>query len=99
MVEKRSPFIDQIRSYIKNCCILTIQAKDILNEICCVYGNNELSFLSITWWCKKFKSVVDSVKDAAHSHCPNTATSPKKVEKVKDLIATDARFSTWYIAK
>ena len=31
-------------SYIKNRCILGIQAKDIFNEICRVYGNNELSF-------------------------------------------------------
>ena len=39
-----SPFTDQIRSYIKNRCILGIQAKDIFNEICRVYRNNDLSF-------------------------------------------------------
>ena len=99
MVGKRSPFTDQIWSYIKNRCILGIQAKDIFNEICRVYGNNELSFSSVTRWCKKFKSGVDSVKDAPHAHCPKTATSPKMVEKVKNLIATDARFTTRYIAK
>jgi hypothetical protein len=80
MVEKRFPITDQIMSYIKNRCILTIQAKDILNEICCVYGNNELSFLFVTWWCKKFKSGVDSVKDAPHAHHPKTATLPKMVD-------------------
>ena len=32
MVGKRSPFTDQIRSYIKNHCILGIQAKEIFNE-------------------------------------------------------------------
>ena len=36
--------LTKIRSYIKNRCILGIQAKDIFNEICRVYGNNELSF-------------------------------------------------------
>ena len=45
MVGKRSPFTDQIWFYIKNCCILGIQAKDILNEICRVYGNNTTNFL------------------------------------------------------
>ena len=99
MVGKRSPFTDQIRSYIKNRCILCIQAKDIFNEICRVYGNNELSFSSVTRWCKKFKSGVDSVKDAPHARRPKTEASPKIVEKVKDLIATDARFTTRYIAK
>ena len=42
---------------------------------------------------------MDSVKDAPHARRPKTATSPKLVEKVKDLIATDARFTTRYIAK
>ena len=46
MVGKRSPFTDKIRSYIKNRCVLGIKAKDIFNEICHVYGNNELSFSS-----------------------------------------------------
>jgi hypothetical protein len=30
---------------------------------------------------------------------PKTATSPKIIVKVKDLIATNARFTTRYIAK
>jgi hypothetical protein len=42
---------------------------------------------------------MDSVKDAPHARHPNTATSKKMVEKVKDLIATDVRFtSIRYIA-
>ena len=53
----------KIRSYIKDRCILGKQAKDIYNEICRAYGNNELSFSSVTRWCKKFKSGVDSVED------------------------------------
>ena len=57
MVGERSPFTDKIRPYIKHRCILGIQAKNIFNEICCVYGNNELSFSSVTRWCKKFKVV------------------------------------------
>ena len=99
MVGKRSPFTDQIRSYIKNRCILGIQAKYIFNDICRFYGNNELSFSSATWWCKKSKSGVDSVEDAHHARRPKTATSPKIVEKVTNLVATDARFTTRHIAK
>jgi hypothetical protein len=41
---------------------------------------------------------VDSVKDAPHARRPKTASSPKVVEKVKDLIVTDAIFTTMYIA-
>ena len=99
MVVKWSPFTDQIRSHIKNCCILGIQEKDILNEICLVCGNNELSFSSVTRWCKKFKSGVDSVEDEPHACCPKTATSQKIVEKVTNLVAIDARFTTRHMAK
>jgi hypothetical protein len=42
---------------------------------------------------------VDSVKDAPHARRPKTATSPKMVEKVKNLIYTDVRFTARYIAK
>ena len=91
--------LTKIRSYIKNRCILGKQAKDIFNEICRVYGNNKLSFSSVTRWCKKFKSSVDSVEDAPHTHCPKTATSQKIVEKVTNLVAINARFTTRHIAK
>jgi hypothetical protein len=77
MVGKKSPFTDQIRSYIKNRCILGIQAKNIFNEICRVDGNTELSFSSVTRCCEIFKSGVDSVKDAPRSRRPKTANSPK----------------------
>ena len=49
MVEKMSAFTDQNTVlYIKNRCILGMQAKDIFNEICRVDGNNELSFFHLS---------------------------------------------------
>ena len=78
---KGLPSLTKKRSYIKNRCILGIQAKDIFNDICRVYGNNELSFSSVTRWCKKFKSGVDSIEDVPHACRPKTATSQKIVEK------------------
>ena len=62
-------------------------------------GTKNLFFSSVTRWCKKFKSGVDSVEDAPHARRPKTATSQKKVEKVTKLVATDARFTTRHIAK
>jgi argonaute-like protein implicated in RNA metabolism and viral defense len=41
---------------------------------------------------------VDSVKDVPHARRQKTATTSTMVEKVQDLIATDARFTTRYIA-
>ena len=56
-------------------------------------------FSSVTRWCKKFKSGVDSIEDAPHARRPKTATSQKINEKVTNLVATDARFTTRHIAK
>ena len=62
-------------------------------------GTTNFLFSSVTRWCKKFKSDVDSVQDAPHARRPKTATSQKIVEKVTNLVATDARFTTRHIAK
>ena len=46
LVGKRSPFTDQIRSYIKNRCILGIQAKDIMKYVVFMGTTNFLFHLS-----------------------------------------------------
>ena len=61
--------------------------------------HNKRPFSSVTQWCKKFKSGLDSVEDAPHVHRPKTATLQKIVEKVTNLVATDARFTTRHIAQ
>ena len=55
-------------------------------------------FSSITRWCKKFKSCVDSAEDAPHARRPKTAISQKIVGTVTNLVPTDARFTTRHIA-
>ena len=62
-------------------------------------GTKNFLFSSVTWWCKKLKSGVDSVEDVPRACRPKTATSQKIVEKVTNLVATDARFTTTHIAK
>ena len=47
----------------------------------------------------KSKSGVDSVEDAPHARHPKTTTSQKIVERVTNLVATDARFTARHIAK
>jgi hypothetical protein len=59
------------------------------------HGNNKLFVSSVIRLCKK----LDSVKYAPLARRPKTATSPKMIEKVNDLIATDARFTTRYMSK
>ena len=62
-------------------------------------GTTNFLFTSVTRWCKKFKSGEDSVEDAPHARRPKTATSQKTVEKVTNLVATDARLTFKHTAK
>ena len=83
MVGRRSEYAVEIRSYIKNRCILGIGCKDIFDEICSVYGHNEMSFSTVIRWFKKFKCGLVSTEDAPHGRRPKTATSAKMVARVK----------------
>ena len=40
-------------------------------------GTTNFLFSSVTRWCKKFKSGVDSVEDVPHARRPKTVTSQK----------------------
>ena len=62
-------------------------------------GTTNLLFSSVTRWCKKFKSGIDSIEDAPHARHPKTATSQNIAEKVTNLVAAYARFTTRHIAK
>ena len=99
MVGKRSPFSGEIRAYIKNRCILGIRPIDIFNELCRIYGKDELSYPSVFRWCKWFNTSLYALEDAPHARRPRSATGPKMVAKVKKMVANDARFSVKHIAR
>lgn len=99
MVGKRSPFSGDIRAYIKNRCILGIRPKDIFNELCRIYGKDELSYSSVFRWCKRFNTGLYALEDVPHARRPRSATGPKMVAKVKKMVANDARFSVKHIAR
>lgn len=91
-------FSKQIRFYIKHCCILGTDKPYLMK---CVVFRRTIDFLFLfdrRWW-KKFKRGVDSVKAVHYPLRPETATSPKKVNKVKDANATDAKFRTGHKAQ
>jgi hypothetical protein len=62
---------------ISRTAILGIQA----NEICRIYGNNERSFLSVTWWYNIFKNGVDSVKVATNARFRKLQLRQKLLKK------------------
>jgi len=93
MVGKKSAFAAEIRAYIKKSCFLGIGPTEIIREICLIYGHGELSYASVTMWCKKFASELTSLQDAPCGHRKKTATNPQMIEKVRNMVPTDARFT------
>lgn len=98
MVGKRSSNSAKIRSYIHTRYKLGITAKEIYNEICDAYGTSEVSYTTVTRWLRRFKKGVDSVEDAPRPGRKHSAITPKNIQKVRDLIAKDARYTVTDIA-
>ncbi|XP_045194792.2 protein GVQW3-like [Mercenaria mercenaria] len=98
MVGKRSVKAAEIRGYIKTRCQLSVSAKEIFDELCVVHGQNEVSYATVTRWIKKFKSGCDSINDAPKSGRPCSATSNTMVNKVCDVVKSDARLTVHQIA-
>lgn len=99
MVGKKSAFAAEIRAYIKNRCIMGVGPKEIFNEICSIYGSSELSYASVTRWCKKFASGITSLQNAPRRHRGTTATTAQNINKIRKLVSEDARFTVREIAR
>ena len=99
MVGKRSLKSDEIRTYIKARNELKIEPKSIFNEICQVYGDNEVSYRLVRNWIAKFNSGLDSIQDASRSGRRRTAVTPKNISKISNILKSDARYTSPEIAQ
>ena len=73
--------------------------KTIYNEICKIYGDNEVSYRLVRNGIRKFNSGIDSVQDASRSRRPRTAVTPKNMSKVNKILNSDARYTSYEIAR
>ena len=89
----------EIRTYIKGRNALKIEQKTIYNEICKIYGDNEVSYRLVRNWIRKFNSGIDSVQDASRSGRPRTAVTPKNMSKVNKILDFGARYTSYEIAR
>ena len=99
MVGKRAKGVAQVRGYIKARLKLGIRAKDIFKEVCNIYGYNEVSYMTVTRWIRKFKSGQVSIKDGKKSGRPRSVIIPKNIRKIKEILNKDARYTTREIAR
>ena len=83
----------EIRSYIKCRIRLTIDSKQIFNELCGIYGLQTISMRTGFRWVKAFKAVKFSVEDDTRPGRPKTSVTKANVATVKIVVKQDARLS------
>ena len=88
----------EIRSYIKCCIRLNIDSKQILNELCGIYGPQTISMCTICRWVKAFKAGKFSFEDDTRPVKPKTSVTKANIAAVKIVVEQDARLSVKDIA-
>ena len=87
----------EIRSYIKCRIRLSIDSKQIFNELC-VYGSQTISMCTVFRWVKAFKAGKFSVEDDTHPGRPKTSVTKANSAAVKIVVKQDVRLSVKDIA-
>ena len=73
----------EIRSYIK-CIRLNIDSKQIINELCGMYGPQTISLHTVFRWVKAGKF---SVKDDTRPGRPKTSVTKANIAAVRDCLS------------
>ena len=88
----------EILNYIKCRIRLTIDIKQIFNELCGIYGPQTISVDTVFRWDKAFKVGKFSVEDDTRPERPKTSVTKANIAAVKIVVEQDARLSVKDIA-
>ena len=86
----------EIHSYIKY--RLSIDSKQIFNELCGIYGPQTISMLTVFRWVKAFKAGKFSVEDDTRPGRPKTSVTKANIAAVKIVVEQDVQLSVIDIA-
>ena len=78
--------LDEQRAYIKIRTLLGVAPVDIKADLDKVYGDQTVSYATITRWCVRFKQGRESLEDDPRSGRPLSAFTENDVTAVKNLI-------------
>ena len=82
----------EIRSYIKCRIKLNIDSKQILNELCGIYGPQTISARKVFRRVKAFKTGKYSVEHDTRPGRPKTSVTKADIAALKVVVEQDARF-------
>ena len=88
----------EIRAYIKARGVLKIPAKQILKELCDIYGSSAVSIAAVWRWLHKFQNGITSTKDSDRSGRPGIQVTEANIAAVKKLMEGDAQYTLRVIA-
>ena len=74
-------------------------SKDIFEGLCNLYGQNEVSYSTVTRWVKKFKMGLEGVKDATKPGRSRDASTNNVIKQVLEVGESDARLTVREIAQ
>ena len=83
----------EIRSYIKCRIRRNFDSKQILNELCGIYGPQTISMRTVVRWVNAFKAGIFSVEDDTRPGRPKTSVTKANIAAVKIVVEQDARLS------
>ena len=89
----------EIRTYIKNCSKLGYNAKSIFNEIVEIYGDNVVSYKTISRWAKTFREGRVSLEDNPLSGRKVSYITKQAEVNMKKLLEDYARYTLGELPK
>ena len=86
MVGKRAENVIEIKAYIKGRSLLGLKPVDIHREVCDIYGQGQMSYMTICRWVARFKPGHQQLKHAAHTGLPATTTTKHNIERIRQIL-------------
>ena len=99
MFGKRAERVFEIRAYIKGRSVLGLKPVDIHRDVCDIFGQGQMSYMTICRWVARFTSVHQQLKDAAHRGRPAITTTKHNIERIRQILEKDARYAVRQLAR
>jgi transposase len=97
--KKRADNRIEIRAYIKGRSLLGLKQKGIHCEVCVIYGEVQVSYMTVCRLVGRFKSGHQQLKDAAHTGGPATTTTKHNLERIRQILKKDTRYTVRQLAR
>ena len=78
--------------------LFCLAATQIHDELTTAYGQDVVSFCTVTRWIQRFSNERESLEDNPRSGHPLSAITQQNIDAVKDLVNDDPHISIDYIA-